>query len=106
VRFAVVARRRWLVALVVGYGLLALAWTMVQPPFRSPDEIHHYVRVLGVSEGEIVGRKAPYSDPRATATQLRWVRQNARAVEVAAALSPRTASARAGAERSGARRRP
>lgn len=89
-RFAVVARRRWLAALVVGYGLLAVAWTMVQPPFRSPDEIHHYVRVLGVSEGEIVGRKAPYRDPRATATQLRWVRQNARAVEVAAALSPRT----------------
>lgn len=82
--------RRWpAVALTAGYALLALAWMVVQPPFRSPDETHHYVRVLGASGGQLAGRAAPWSDPAATPRQLAAVEQATREFDVPAAMSPR-----------------
>lgn len=81
-------RSRPLVAFVVGYGFLALAWAMAQPPFKAPDESAHFVRVLGVAEGQFVGRQAAFNDPAATPLQHAWAQQSTRAFDVPADLSP------------------
>jgi 4-amino-4-deoxy-L-arabinose transferase-like glycosyltransferase len=37
--------RTWLALIIVGYLVLALAYSVINPAFESPDEIHHYAYV-------------------------------------------------------------
>ena len=37
--------RRWLGLILVGYVILAVTYSLVNPVFESPDEIHHYAYV-------------------------------------------------------------
>ncbi len=44
---------------MLGWVLLTAAWTIGNPPFAAPDESDHYIRALGISSGDLVGRPAP-----------------------------------------------
>ena len=45
--------------LVIGLSLLGIAWLFGNPPFAAPDERDHFVRVLGIANGQLVGAPAP-----------------------------------------------
>jgi hypothetical protein len=79
--------------LLAGYALLLLAWLMSNPPFRSPDEIAHYLRAAGISEGRIVGKDARFQAPALnvlglTPRQQRTFDAYSRRVDVAPVLAP------------------
>ena len=49
---------------VGGYALLLAAWVLGSAPFSSPDEWSHYLRALGIAQGQLVGAPVPdYRDP-------------------------------------------
>ena len=80
---------RWApVTVVFGYGLLVIAWTFGNPPFTAPDEPAHYIRALGVGNGELVSPPATYPRGLARPDQLAWLDQNTRLVTVPPELSP------------------
>ena len=81
-------RGRVAALLVMGYGLLMLAWLFANPPFESADEAAHYLRTLGVAQGLWVGTPAKYHGPGVTPTQLAWIDLASRAVPVPAHLAP------------------
>lgn len=74
--------------LVAGWALLLAAWTIGNPPFAAPDETGHYVRAVGVAEGQLHGRAAPESRIGITPKQVEWSREGARAIRVPAGLAP------------------
>ncbi len=74
-------RRVLPVALVVGWGLLLLAWAMGQAPFGAADEGDHYQRAVGISDGVFVGeRPPPPADPKDPRSN--WIYQTARVMPV------------------------
>jgi hypothetical protein len=76
----------WLVG--IAYAVLALAWAITNPPFHAPDEWAHYLRAVGVANGQLVGAPARYRDPASTPQQQVFDAQLARAVTVPPGLSP------------------
>lgn len=79
---------RWAPALVaLGYALLVLAWTFGNPLVSGPDEGKHYVRALGIANGELVGEAAVFPRGDASPDQLSWLDQNTRLVYVPPGLS-------------------
>lgn len=59
------------ILLSVAYGLLLAAWVTTNPPFAAPDEPDHYIRAVGLSRGEILGRPTTVSIPADANTELR-----------------------------------
>ena len=60
-------------AVVAGYALLILAWVFSTPPFSGPDEWAHYLRAVGVSEGQVLGAPVDsFRDQHLTPDQEAW----------------------------------
>lgn len=75
--------------LLAGYGLLLLAWTFATPVGSNPDEWAHYLRALGIGQGELVGEPVPdYENPSVDSAGLAYLRQTTRQVPVPAGMAP------------------
>jgi hypothetical protein len=50
------------VALLLGgaYGLLLTTWALSNPPGASPDEPAHFVKLVGISDGQVAGSREPW----------------------------------------------
>lgn len=48
------------VALVCAYLLLLVAWVIASPPFSALDEGAHYLRALGLGQGQLVGERTTF----------------------------------------------
>ena len=83
-------RRRWTAPLLLsaGYALLLAAWIFGNPPFAAPDEAGHYLRAIGIGNGQPIGEPSDYRDPGRSPKQLAFSRQTAREVSVPAGLAP------------------
>jgi len=70
----------------LAYALLFAGWVGGDPPFAAPDEWSHYLRTLGVADGELIG--APFTfelGPTASGHDRRtyaWINDAARLVRV------------------------
>lgn len=87
---------RWWLPLVIGFGLLAVAWAMADPPGAPPDEATNFVRAVAVGRGEWRGT-APAPAPTAAAvaapgdplaTTLAWQLRTTRVFDVPVRLDP------------------
>ena len=82
------SRRRAAALLAAGWALLALAWSIGNPPFAAPDEWAQYLRTLGLSEGHLLGKPARYEPAGLSRVQIRWLDYAARSVPVPRGLAP------------------
>jgi hypothetical protein len=73
---------------LVAWSLLLTAWVMGNPPFAAPDEVEHFIRAVGVSQGRAIGRPDPAAGIGATKTQISWTSQAARLVALPSNLDP------------------
>lgn len=75
--------------LLAGWALLLAAWVVGNPPFAAPDEVEHFIRAVGVSEGHLIGA-VPRGERTAgsTAAQVAWTAQAARVVSLPVGLNP------------------
>jgi len=48
-------------AIAAAFFLLGCAWLVSNPPGAAPDEDSHYVRMVGLSDGHLIGRDVPVS---------------------------------------------
>jgi hypothetical protein len=76
-------------AFLAAYALLLLAWSFASPPFAAPDEAAHFIRAVGIANGQLVGPHAsiplaPGSDP----VRIAWLNELNHAVELPHGLSP------------------
>jgi hypothetical protein len=75
---------------LLAYGLLLVAWSFGNPPFAAPDESAHYVRAVGLANGQLLGTPTSMPDaPQDTRLTLAWKDQSARAFRMPSGLSPR-----------------
>jgi hypothetical protein len=74
--------------LATGFALLLTAWMFSTQPFQAPDEAMHYVRALGIANGQLLGYKARYINPALPPAQNRWLSYNTTLVMVPANLRP------------------
>jgi len=75
--------------LLVAWALLLAAWVMGNAPFASPDEAEHFIRAVGVSEGQLIGKADPGAlTGGATPIQIAWTSQAARLVSLPRGLDP------------------
>jgi Predicted membrane protein (DUF2142) len=77
-----------LLRLAVGWALLALAWVIANPPFAAPDEMDHFVRTVGISQGHLVGAPAPDVNIGSTTAEIRFDKSTQRGVMMPADLYP------------------
>ena len=69
--------------MVLGYGLLMLAWAVSNSPGSSPDEPAHLTKALGVATGQWAGREADYPvTPEFGPAQLPWINSVTRSFAV------------------------
>jgi len=73
---------------LVAWALLLAAWVMGNAPFAAPDEADHYIRTIGVSEGELLGKADPDAGIGVTPTQIAWTAQATRLVPLPRGLDP------------------
>ena len=74
--------------LICGWVLLTAAWVVGNPPFEAPDEADHYVRAVGVANGQALGKPAPGARFGATERQIAATRQVTRLVDIPAGFEP------------------
>jgi hypothetical protein len=74
--------------LAVGWALLAVAWVIANPPFAAPDEMDHFIRTVGISQGHLVGAPAPDVSLGSRAAEIRFDKSTQRSVTVPADLYP------------------
>lgn len=72
----------------VGLTLVLVSWVAATRPFGGPDESSHYLRALGIANGQLVGPKVPFVNFLATPTQAAWIGQDTRGVMVPARMAP------------------
>lgn len=53
----------WAVRVVAVLFLLGLSWVLGAAPSSSADEDSHYIRMVGLSRGDVVGRDVPIDTP-------------------------------------------
>jgi Predicted membrane protein (DUF2142) len=88
---------------LVAWALLLAVWVMGNAPFAAPDETDHFIRAVGVSEGQEIGKADPTARIGVTATQVAWTAQEARLVSLPRGLDPQAFSCELGpGERSAA----
>jgi predicted membrane protein DUF2142 len=80
--------RTVLMRLAVGWTLLAAAWVFANPPFAAPDEMDHFVRTVGITEGRLIGSPAPDVNIGADAAEIRFDKGTQRALMVPSDLNP------------------
>jgi hypothetical protein len=64
------------VAPVVAFVLVGLCWVLTSPPGVGVDEPSHYIRVVGLAHGHLIGRDVPADRPLAGVTPDQLVRVN------------------------------
>ncbi len=80
---------RLIPALVLAaWALLLAAWVMGNAPFAAPDEVEHFIRAVGVSEGHLIGKPTRGRTGGSTPTQVAWTEQAARLVSLPRDLNP------------------
>ncbi|MBV9467595.1 MAG: DUF2142 domain-containing protein, partial [Solirubrobacterales bacterium] len=94
---------RRLAVLGVAIAALLSAWIAATRPFGAPDEVDHYLRAAGIANGQLLGPKVPWLDPRLPAAQNRWAGLDARAARVSLQSSPPGRTCIAGTQRGGLR---
>jgi hypothetical protein len=72
----------------VAWALLLSAWVIGNAPFAAPDEVEHFIRAIGVSQGHVIGKADPAARIGATPTQIAWTVQAARIVSLPSDLNP------------------
>ena len=80
--------RSRLALLATGFVLLLTAWVMSTQPFDAPDEALHYLRALGIANGQLLGRKAPYVNPALSPEQNRFLSYDTTLVMVPRNMRP------------------
>jgi hypothetical protein len=78
-----------LIRLITGWLLLCCAWVFANPPLAAPDEGDHYVRAIGIAQGQLVGAPAPGVRIGADPAEIAYDRSTQRAILVPARLDPR-----------------
>jgi hypothetical protein len=79
------------VLLALGWLLLAAAWIGGNPPFAGADEEWHYLRSIGIAQGQLVGDPAPDARLGANEKQIAWTSKATRFVDVPAGKAPPSA---------------
>jgi ABC-type multidrug transport system fused ATPase/permease subunit len=80
--------KQW-VLVVLGVASMLLAWVAATGPFDAPDEAAHYLRAMGLSNGQLVGPRVPLpSSLDITPLQRAWAQRDTRGVLVTAVMSP------------------
>lgn len=83
---------RVLAMIALAYIALTAAWVLSTRPFGGPDETAHYLKAISVSNGQLVGPRAPNTllavQGPLSALGRQWEQRSTRAVRVPAALSP------------------
>jgi hypothetical protein len=74
--------------LVAVYAVLGVTWAVTNPPFSAPDESQHYLRAVGLGNGQWVGRPTVYDGPVLSRKETAWRHKLTRAVKVPSGLSP------------------
>jgi hypothetical protein len=77
--------------LALGWLLLVAAWIGGNPPFAGADEEWHYLRSVGIMQGDLVGDAAPDARIGANEKQIAWTSQATRYVDVPAGKAPPSA---------------
>ena len=72
--------------LAAGWALLLAAWVVGNPPFASQDEVDHYRRAIGISQGELIGKHTPELPGGVNDLQRKWNRNLAYSVDVPAGM--------------------
>lgn len=75
--------------MLVAWALLLAAWAIGNAPFAAPDEADHYIRAVGIGEGQLIGTADPSARVGFTATQIAWTAQAARLVSLPRGFDPR-----------------
>jgi hypothetical protein len=76
-------------AATLGIVLLMCAWVAATQPFGAPDEAAHYLRALGISNGQLVGPKVPLPHNLGLpAAQYAWAQKDTRGVRASARMTP------------------
>jgi len=74
---------------VAAICLLGAAWIVANPPGYTPDEPAHFVKAVGVGEGEWAGRPGAYGiGPGFGPLQLQWINRAARVFHVPDRIAP------------------
>lgn len=90
-------RSAWL--LLAAWALLLAVWVVGNAPFAAPDEVEHFIRAVGVSEGHLIGQKDPAAlTGGATPRQRAWTAQAARLVSLPRGLNPEAFTCELGPE--------
>lgn len=55
------AWRKW--AMIVAFLAIGLSWILSNPPGAAPDEPSHYVRMVGLAHGQLLGESIPLDTP-------------------------------------------
>jgi Predicted membrane protein (DUF2142) len=76
------------VLLFCAWALLASAWAIANPPFAAPDETAHYLRALGIGEGELIGADAKVVPEQSTPRRQDYADMTSRDVTIPGRLSP------------------
>jgi hypothetical protein len=61
---------------------------MGNAPFAAPDEVEHFIRAVGVSQGHVIGAADPGARVGANVAQMSWTSQAARIVTLPSNLNP------------------
>jgi hypothetical protein len=81
--------RRPVLLLILGYVLLATAWSVANAPFAAPDEISHYERAVGIAAtGALIGPKIPRPYILPDDHEERWTEDQSRGELIPAGLDP------------------
>jgi hypothetical protein len=81
-------QRGLLLRLAIGWLLLCCTWVFANPPLAAPDEADHYVRAIGISQGNLIGAPAPDVNIGANPAEIAFDKSTQRAVMVPARLDP------------------
>src|ERR1700722_8999997 len=73
---------------LVAWVLLLASWVMGNAPFAAPDEVEHFIRAVGISQGHVIGKADPDAGIGGTVTQMSWTSQAARIVALPSNLNP------------------
>jgi hypothetical protein len=74
--------------LVLGFGLLVVAWLFSDPASAAPDETAHYIKAYAAGRGDLVGTPGKSMPGAFTGRSLEWLTNNTRGFWLPADLAP------------------
>jgi hypothetical protein len=76
----------WLV--VLGFGMLVVAWLFSDPASSAPDETAHYIKAYAAGRGDLVGSPGQVVTGGFTGRPLEWLTKNTRGFWLPSDLAP------------------